>query len=263
VKNIDKNFFITKSTTSVVKKAINIGESLMKNFKKILFTMGVALMAIAPSVSNASIINDSETVETVGIFVRGLKICHQREWRNLSVNLEYDADIGGDAADIQAVKEFIRTYLEEYSNPDDFWEIMNTKLVHTLSENFPDMIAIKSALSLAPDRTLHFPRESIVRYERGSEYLKESFNFTKLNYLICQETFRSLNLHVAWDMKDNPNPTTDYPDYQWIDEAMDTFFKEHPVSFSEWKTLNPQLQAYLLERFPTVTSMDVEITIVE
>ena len=150
----------------------------MKNLKKILLIMGVALISLAPSISSASIIDDSETVETVGIFVRGLKICHQNEWRNLTVNLEYDADIGGNAADIQAVKEYIRAFLEEYSNPDDFWEIMNTKLVRSLSETFPDIITMKSTLSLAPDRTLHFPRESIVRYKRGSDILKESFNFS-------------------------------------------------------------------------------------
>ena len=163
---------------------------------------------------------------------------------------------------ILAVKERIRMFLEEYSNPADFWEIMNTKLVRSLSETFPDITTMKSTLSLAPDRTLHFPRESIIRYDRGSDILKESFNFTKLNYLICQETFRLLDLHVEWDLKNNPT-LSDYPDYQWVDEAMEVFFKEHPVSFSEWKTLKPKLQTYLLERFPSLTSINVEVTIVE
>jgi len=234
----------------------------MKNLKKILIIMGVAFLAIAPGISPASEINDSESDETIGIFVRGLKICHQNEWRNLTVNLEYDAEIGGSAMDIQAVKGHIRMFLEEYSNPDDFWEIMNTKLVRSLSETFPDITTLKSTLSLAPDRTLNFPRESIVRYDRDSDILKESFNFTKLNYLICQDTFRLLDLHVAWDLKDNPT-LSDYPDYQWVDEAMEKFFKEHPVSYSEWKSLKPKLQAYLLEQFPSMTFINVEVTIVE
>ncbi len=233
----------------------------MENIRKI--AIALALLLLAPSVSIASIINDKEAVETVAIFVRDVKIFHQWEWRNLSVSLEYGAEIDAKAPDIYALKDFVRVFFEQYSNPDDFWEIMNTNLVSAVSEAFPEIVSIKSTLSLAPDLTLRSPRASIVEYEKGNEILKESFSFTKLNYYICQETFRALNFYVVWSMKDNPNPQTDYPDYQWIDAEIEAFFTAHPVSFSKWNDLKPKLQAYLLERFPALSSIDTEIKVVE
>lgn len=227
--------------------------------KKIFFMMG--MMFLVAGTSYASEINDSETVESVGVFVRGLKMYHQEEWRNLTINLEYEVEEGSEI-NAQTVKNHIRMFLEKYSEPADFWEIMNIKLVGSLSETFSNIISMKSALSLAPDRTLRFPRESIVKWSRGTENLKESFNFTKMNYQICQKSFRMLNLHVAWDMKVNPTKW-DYPDYQWIDQAMNEFFKENPISFTEWKAQKPELQTYLLERFPSLTSLDVEVTVAE
>ncbi len=234
----------------------------MQGFKKNIITAAVALLALSPTLSYASLIDDSTSAEVVGVSLKGLKMCHQREWRNITVNLEYNSDVGGAASDIQLIKGHIRQFLDDYSNPDDFWEIMNTKLIHSLVETFPDIITMKSTLSLEPDRTLTFPRSTIVKFERDSDDLKESFRFTKLNYLICQETFQSLDLHVTWEMKENPG-AFDYPDYQWIDQTMSAYFAENPVSFSEWKSLKPQLQAYLLEKYPTLESIEIEVTIVE
>lgn len=235
----------------------------MQNFNKGILIMGITLMSLAPSLSTASTLNEKEVIETVGVFIRGLQICHQHEWRNLTLNLEYEAEFDKMSADTLAVKAHVKTFLENYSHPDDFWEIMNTKLIRSIVKTFPEIITLSSTFSLMPDRTLGFPRKSIVSYKRDSETLKESFSFTKLNYLICQETFCSLDLKVSWDMIDNPNPLSDYPDYQWIDGAMDAFFKEHPISFSKWKELKPKLLNSLLERFPTLTSIDIEVKVVD
>lgn len=230
--------------------------------KNILITASIALAALLPASARGSLIDDSQTVETVGVFVRGMQICHQNEWRHLTITLEYNAALDSGAADTLAVKQYIRRFLEEYSHPADFWEVMNTKLVRSLAGSFPEMTTIKSTLSLAPDKTLHFPRASVVIYDKDAATLKESFEFTKLNYLICQETFRSLNLHVSWNLKSNPAPC-DYPDYQWFDAAIEQFFQEHPVHYSQWRVLKGELQAYLLIKFPTTTAIDVEVTIAE
>lgn len=230
--------------------------------KKILFPLLAALVALTPQPAKASIIDDSQTVEKVGIFMRDLSICHQQEWRHLTIDLEYTSDAGGAAADVLLVKEQIRGFLEDYSNPDDFWEIMNVKLVHFLAETFPDITTMKAKLSLKPDRTLFFPRASIIDYDRDLHLFQESFQFTRTDYLICQETFKSLNLKITWKMKENPGPF-DYPDYQWIDQAMMAYFSEQPLSFSEWKSVKPKLQAHLLEKFSTLKDIDIEISILQ
>ena len=159
--------------------------------------------------------------------------------------------------------EYIRRFLKEYTKQNDFWEVMNAKLVNSLAHDFLEIEGITSTFSLAPDRVLNFPRESTVRYERGALLLKEYFKFTRLNYLICQKTFQSLNLHVSWEMKVKPNLATDYPDYQWVDQVLRDFFAKNPVSMSNWKKLKTILIAHLLGKFSSLVSVDIEITVVE
>ncbi|NGX61113.1 MAG: hypothetical protein K940chlam9_00594 [Chlamydiae bacterium] len=234
----------------------------MKTWKTRCAILAISLLALSPQMAFASKIKDHDAVETVGISMRKLQICHQDEWRNLTIHLEYSMEEGGEAVNMGVVKEFTRKFLEAYSEPNDFWEIMNVKFVHALTDAFPDITVLKSTLSLAPDKTLRFPRETIVQYTKETGALKESFGFTKLNYLICQETFRSLNLHVAWEMYENPD-IFDYPDYLWVDEAIEAFFQENPMAFSSWSELKPKLQVHLLEQFPTLASVEVDVIAAE
>lgn len=230
-----------------------------KIVKKGFFPL-LLLGAVTTTPIFASVVDMSGAIEHAGFVVRCLKICHQGEWRSLTVDLEYESEMNGNAMNIQNVKNHIKNFLESYPNTTDFWEIMNTKLTITLLKEFPDIITLKSVLSLAPDRTLAFPRASIVQYNKSNLSFKESFKFTKLNYLICNESFQSLDLYVAFDIKENPGPF-DYPDYLWVDGAMEEFFHQNPISISKWSSLKPQLEAFLLARFPTLTSMQIDVTI--
>ncbi len=229
------------------------------NFKKNINIFGI-LTAFSFSLLSASIVDDSNKVEREGLFIRDLKICHQYEWRNLSITFEYETVPYGKASNVDLIKGYIRQFLDEYQNQTDFWEIMNVNLVHSLLTEFPDIQKLKSTLSLKPDKTLSFPRESIINYDINNNVLKESFGFTKLNYAICSETFGLLDLSVFFDLKDNP-AQFDYPDYQWVDQAINEFFKEHPLSFSQWQHLKPQLEDFLLERFKTLSEIHVDVTL--
>lgn len=222
----------------------------------------VTCLGLSCSFLSASVIDDTEASERVGFFVKGLKICHQGEWRNMTVKLEYDSEMGGKAMDIQKVKDHVRYFLETFPNTTDFWEIMNTKLVNSLLKEYPDIVSMKSILALAPDKTLSYPRESIVQYDKDYSALKESFKFIRLKYGVCSESFKAVDLHVSWDMKDNP-AQFDYPDYQWVDQAMGAFFEKQPLSFSKWSTLKPELEKLILEKFSTLEAVQIEITVAE
>lgn len=208
----------------------------------------------------ASQLDESKAIESVGFHMRNVDIFHQNEWRHLSIHLEYESAI--DEAEVSAfqVKNHVRDFLKSYANPMDFWEIMNTNLVRSIVETFPNIHTLKSEIALAPDQTLYFPRRSTVIYDSRAQAFKESFGFTKLNYLICNQTFESLDFNVDFDIKTNPD-RFDYPDYLWIDQAMEEFFKDSPVSFSTWSSMKPKLESFLLERFQTLTAITVDVTL--
>lgn len=222
---------------------------------KHLITFSIAMFSLFATHLNASEIIADPQDERVSVAFRNLKICHQHSWRNLTVGI----DFLGENVDVENLRIFVKEFLNTYSQEDDFWEVMNVKLVKELSGAFPSISVIESTLSLKPDAVLIYPRSSTVKFDRTIEILKERFSFTKRNYLICQETFHSLDLHVAFDFKDNPE-SSDYPDYRWVDDAMTTFFNEHPVSLSEWKQLKPLLEEYLLTQFPSLASILVSVS---
>jgi hypothetical protein len=222
---------------------------------KKLILLGFLIVSSVSSLA-ASVVDDSRKIEREGLFIRDLRICHQLEWRNLSIGLEYESL----SLESSRVKMFVHKFLESYSNEADFWEVMNVKFVHALTNEFPEIQKLTSTFSLKTDEQLPFPRKSIVSYSADHPALKESFGFTKLNYQICSETFNQLDLSVMFDFWDNPD-TFDYPDYRWVDEAINEFFKQRPLSFSKWNDLKPQLEAFLLDRFKTLRDIQVEITL--
>lgn len=231
-------------------------------YLSIAVVYSIALIATVPTPSFSSVINDSDSEERIGFSLKSLSIYHQGEWRNLSVDLDYLSNNEGKAVDVVRVRNYVRLFLEEFPNTTDFWEVMNKKLVHEITDEFPEIRRLTSQLSLAPDNSLSFPRRSTIFYEQGKEALTEYFGFTKLNYQICNVSFRSLDLNVAFQLKDNPS-SYDYPDYQWVDQAMEEFFQEHPISFSNWSEIKPRLEAFLLERFTTLSTLSVSVTIRE
>lgn len=223
---------------------------MYKKFVAIFLVATAALFGSELDQSNASIHS--------GFSISGLKIYHQEQWRNMNVYLELDSD----EVEYQQIKSHVEDFLQGYDKPADFWEIMNVNLVHSLTQQFPQIKSLKSKIALAPDQSLINPRASTVVYDSRKEVLEESFEFTKLNYLICNETFQHLDLHVSFHMKDNPG-RFDYPDYLWLDEAMDEFFKERPISISKWQELKPELEAFLLKRFPTMKTIQIEVKVID
>jgi hypothetical protein len=75
----------TQTTTSVVK----IKEHKMRTLRNICQRAVLAAMVFMPLGSYGSVVNDKDSIETISVELKGLSICHQREWRNMSVNLDY------------------------------------------------------------------------------------------------------------------------------------------------------------------------------
>jgi len=214
---------------------------------------------LAPLFAEHPKVNNVSATEMVGLSIHNLQICHQGNWRDMTFQIHYQADPLGTANNVSEIRDFVHEFLNNYPNTTDFWEVMNKKLTLSLTDQFPDIILLESNLAIGPDREFSFPRESIVHYSRESGITKESFRFTKLNYLVCNETFKSLDFHVSFDFKEKPDPS-DYPDYQWIDAAMEQFFAKEPVSFSKWEKTKHKLEAFLKEKFPTLPCLEIDVS---
>lgn len=229
-----------------------------------LFKFSTKLSLLAIFSSNllfASILDDSNAVETNSISLKDLKIYHQYEWRNLSIILEYQIAPDKEDLDTKSVKNYVVSFLKQYKNPEDFWEIMDNKIVKLILRDFPDIQTMKSTFLLKPDKKILFSRFSSIYYDRANKKFIETFGFDKENFAICNETFKSMNLSVSWSFKDSPKPN-DYFKFEDMDEQIIKFFKENPLAFSKWEYLKPKLEKQLLEKFESINSVNVNVTLV-
>ena len=92
----------------------------------------------------ASILDERQALETSGISLKDLKICHQNAWKNLSIFIEYQVEPNKDDLNPKCLKNYVKNFLIQYKNSEDFWEIMNSCIVKWIVKDFPDIETIKS-----------------------------------------------------------------------------------------------------------------------
>lgn len=209
----------------------------------------------------ASILDDSQAVEISGISLKDLKIYHQYGWKNLSIFMEYQVEPNKEDLDTKSLKNYIINFLNQYKNPEDFWEVMDNTIVGKIVKDFPEIQTIKSRFLLKPDEKIHFTRYSTIYFDRSNNTFIETFGFDKENFAICNETFKSMNLSVSWDFK-GPTSPKDYFRFEDMDEQIILFFKENPLAFSKWESLKPKLEKQLLDKFESINRVSVNVTLV-
>ena len=201
-----------------------------------------------------SILDERQALETTGIALKDLKICHQNAWKNLSIFIEYQLEPNKEELDPKCLKNYVKTFLSQYKNFEDFWEIMNKTIVKWIAKDFPDIQTIKSTFYLKPDKIVLFTRFSTVYFDESDHKFIETFGYEKENFAICNETFKSMNLSVSWEFKEPTSPK-DYFDFQDMDAQITQFFKENPLCFSKWENLKPKLEKQLQEKFKSINNV--------
>lgn len=88
----------------------------------------------------------------------------------------------------------------------------------------------------------------------------EEFSFQMRDYSINHQGLNTLNVNVRYNYRDGIR-TEDYPDFQELDKTCDDFFVSYPDPDTYWETLNKQLTARLLERYPMLSSVTIEIQV--
>jgi hypothetical protein len=58
-----------------------------------------------------SILDERQALETTGIALKDLKICHQNAWKNLSIFIEYQLEPNKEELDPKCLKNYVKTFL--------------------------------------------------------------------------------------------------------------------------------------------------------
>ncbi|MEO0408725.1 MAG: hypothetical protein AAF289_15380 [Cyanobacteria bacterium P01_A01_bin.135] len=95
-----------------------------------------------------------------------LPVAHQGIHR-LNIHLDYAASPAPLAPAPASLQQAIQTFLAQYPNEDDYWEIVNRRLAQTLIAQYPQLTTLSLEMGVLPCDRFPHPRGSIVTYEAG------------------------------------------------------------------------------------------------
>lgn len=154
------------------------------------------------------------------------------------------------------VYNYIDNYLIQYPNKDDYWEIVNKKLVTNLLTSDYKFADVVDNLTIdidvkAGSSGINIPRTSSVTGTPGKTVkVDESWNFAFKNYSIQHQGGAVINLDVHYDYKDGIGKTSplEYPEFIQIYNYIDKYLINYPNETDHWEIVNKNLVNDLLTK---------------
>jgi hypothetical protein len=93
-----------------------------------------------------------------------------------------------------------------------------------------------------------------------SASLREGFSFQLKDCEVPQQGGNRLGVSVRYDYQHGIR-SEDYPDFRLVARACEEFLSGYPDKKAFWEVVNKELTAVLLEKFPALASVTVEIQV--
>ena len=90
--------------------------------------------------------------------------------------------------------------------------------------------------------------------------LQEGFSFQLKDLQVPQQGGNTLNVSVRYSYKAGIR-NDEYPDFRLLARACEDFLRDYPDKKAFWEVLNKELTAAVMERFPALASITVEIQV--
>lgn len=91
---------------------------------------------------------------------------------------------------------------------------------------------------------------------------QESFGFELKSYPMEHQEWAMSDISISYRYVDNPKLDPNiYPDFVPIAKKVDQFLKNYPNETDYWEIVNKKLTQFLLNEYPTLSSVRVEIDV--
>ena len=117
----------------------------------------------------ATTVKSTVLVEQFSFLIKDFKIDHQGENNNLNITISYRYKThlsNAEYPDFMLIAKDIETLLSNYSNEEDYWEIMNKKITLMVLEKYPAIAKITCQMQVSPSPKDPYLRSSIVTRDR-------------------------------------------------------------------------------------------------
>lgn len=152
---------------------MNVSMSL-KSVSRLLVVL--ALVAAAPVVYSQTPERRSSTrragslVEEFSFLLKDFRMDHQGQANNLNISISYRYAANmtkADYPDFRWLAKDVETFLSNYPNEDDYWEIVNKQITALLLKKYRGIVAVTCEIKVDPSSVVPYTRSSRVTRERS------------------------------------------------------------------------------------------------
>ena len=121
--------------------------------------------------------DDGQLKEEFSFLIKNFKVDHQTESNNLNISISYRYVVNisnSDYPDFRLLAKDVETFLTNYPNEDDYWEIVNKNLTLFLLRKYSALSSITIEVTADPTRLDPYVRSSRVTRERIKANQKRS-----------------------------------------------------------------------------------------
>lgn len=108
-------------------------------------------------------------VEEFSFLIRDFKMDHQTQTNNLNISISYvyvNNAKKSDYPDFRWLAKDIESFLTDYPNDDDYWEIVNKQITSMLLKKYAGLASITSEIRVDPSSQVPYTRTSRVTRRR-------------------------------------------------------------------------------------------------
>ena len=141
----------------------------LKSFARILVILSI--IATASTVYSQTPERSSRSlVEEFSFTLKDFRMDHQGQANNLNISISYRyaANITkADYPDFRWLAKDVETFLTNYPNKDDYWEIVNKQITALLLKKYNGVVAVTCEIKVDPSSVVPYTRSSRVTRERS------------------------------------------------------------------------------------------------
>jgi len=118
-------------------------------------------------------VKNDRLVEEFSFVIKHLKVDHQGgNILSITVKCRYRANMTvSDYPDFRLIEKDIETFLTNYPNETDYWEIVNKKITLLILNKYSPIESVTSQIEVSPTTTVPYLRSSIVSRTRASHHI--------------------------------------------------------------------------------------------
>ena len=146
----------------------------LKSFARVLVILSI--VATASAVYSQTPERSSERrmasslVEEFSFVLKDFRMDHQDQANNLNISISYRYASNitkADYPDFRWLAKDVETFLTNYPNEDDYWEIVNKQITALLLKKYKGIVAVTCEIKVDPSSVVPYTRSSRVTRERS------------------------------------------------------------------------------------------------